>query len=56
MSGFVTHGILGIGFERVTITMPPLLYESWKTAHLQHFIKGLLGTRRINLELYRHLH
>ena len=23
MSGFVTHGILIIGFERVPVTMPP---------------------------------
>ena len=56
MSGFVTHGILIISFERVTVTMPSLLYEGWKTGHLQHFIKGYTGTRRITLEHYRHLH
>lgn len=30
MSGFVTHGILGIGFERVTVTMPPYFVKVGK--------------------------
>jgi hypothetical protein len=30
MSAFVTHGILIIGFERVTVTMPPYFMKVGK--------------------------